>query len=139
MRRLLILSMLLVAGNALAVGHYVDVAPKDAQEVKRVLDTLAGTITAASPDTPAIVVMLHGDAAHHFMRTNYTTNKAMVDQAAALAAYNIINVQVCAAWLRNNDYTSADLFPFVNPVPYGADELQRLADDEGYTELSVDL
>ncbi len=139
MRRLALIALLMFAGQAMAIGQYVDVAPKDKQEVKRVLETLATTITAANADTPAIVVMLHGEAAHYFMRANYGANKALVDQAAALAAFNIISVQVCAAWLRNNSYTSADLFPFINPVPYGADELKRLADSEGYTEFSVDL
>ena len=53
--------------------------------------------------------------------------------------FNIINVQVCSAWLSNNNYDAADLFPFISPVPYGADELERLAENEGYTEFSVDL
>ncbi len=139
MRKFLSIMLLCSATNALAAGQFIDVAPKNADEVKLMLDTLASTVTVANPDTPPIIVMLHGDTARHFVRANYDQNKNLVDQTAALAAFNVINVQICSAWLEMNDYATKDLFPFINPVPYGADELTRLSEEDGYTEYSVDL
>ena len=139
MRRILPLILLCTTTSVMAAGQYIDVAPRSADEIKLMLDTLASTVTVANADTPPIVVMLHGDAAHHFIRANYNANKNLVDQTAALAAFNVITVQICSTWLEKNDYAAADLFPFIDPVPYGVDELTRLSEEEGYTEFSVDL
>ena len=131
---------LLAAWPAQAQGQYVDLYPKTVEDLKTILDTLEGSIEHAQQDaTPPIVVMLHGKEANRYVRGNYQANKAIVDQTAKLAAYNVIDVKICETWMRKNDYDSADLFPFVSTVPYGAAELKRLADEESYTEYSIDL
>jgi intracellular sulfur oxidation DsrE/DsrF family protein len=127
------------ASNALADGQFVDIAPKNQAEVELVLNTLEASINTDLTDVPPIVMMLHGDEAHRFLRSNYNDNKNLVDQAAKLAAYNVINVQICATWMEANNYTTADLFPFISTVPYGAGELDRLAKEENYSEYSVHL
>ena len=124
---------------AAANGEYIDIAPKSAEQIQLVLDTLDETINNTVEGLPPIVMMLHGDEAHRFLRRNYADNKAMIDQSAKLAAYNVVKVQICATWLKSNNYDNSDLFPFVSPVPYGAAELERLASEEGYTEYSVNL
>lgn len=124
---------------ATADGEYIDIAPKSAEQIQLVLDTLDETINNEVEGLPPIVMMLHGDEAHRFLRRNYADNKAMIDQSAKLAAYNVVKVQICATWLKSNNYDNSDLFPFVSPVPYGAAELERLASEEGYTEYSVNL
>lgn len=123
----------------LAKGEFIDVAPKTRDEVQLVLDTLDASIINSNADLPPIVMMLHGDQAHRFVRSNYASNKAMVDLAAKLAAYQVVKVQICATWMRMNGYQRTDLFPFVSSVPLGSAELERLAIEEGYSEYTVDL
>jgi intracellular sulfur oxidation DsrE/DsrF family protein len=125
--------------NSAADGQFVDIEPKNEGEIQLVLDTLESSIGAQLTDVPPIVMMLHGDEAHRFLRSNYADNKSLVDQTAKLAAYDVIEVQICATWLLMNNYSTTDLFPFVSTVPYGAGELERLAIEEGYEEFSVDL
>ena len=125
--------------HAAADGQFIDIAPKTEGQIQLVLDTLDASINDNEPGLPAIVMMLHGEEAHRFLRNNYQANKALVDQAAKLAAYRVIEVQICATWMRMNGYSKSDLFPFVSSVPLGAAELERLATEEGYSEFTVDL
>jgi intracellular sulfur oxidation DsrE/DsrF family protein len=125
--------------GAAANGEYIDIAPKSAAQIQLVLDTLDATINNNVEGLPPIVMMLHGDEAHRFLRRNYADNKAMIDQSAKLAAYSVVKVQICATWLKSNNYDESELFPFVSTVPYGAAELDRLSSEEGYTEYSVNL
>jgi len=124
---------------ALAEGQFIDIAAKNVADIQLVLDTLDASIANNLTDLPPILLMLHGDEAHRFLRGNYSANKELVDQAAKLAAYNVVKVQICATWMEQNDYKSSDLFPFVSTVPFGAGELERLASEEGYSEYSVGL
>lgn len=129
-----------LAGLASADGEYVDLYPKTIKDLRTILDTLESAIAEPKPDEHRpIVVMLHGAQAHRFVRDNYPHNKAIVDQAAKLAAYDVIDVKICETWMRQNDYDVDDLFPFVNTVPYGAGELKRLVEEEDYREFSVQL
>ena len=140
--RMPLLSALLLLGaslHAAADGQFIDIAPKTENEIRLVLDTLDASIDRNPPGLPAIVMMLHGDEAHRFLRSNYPANKALVDQAAKLAAYRVIEVQICATWMSMNGYDESDLFPFVSSVPLGVAELERLATEEGYSEFTVDL
>ena len=137
---LLLTSLFLTsASNAFADGQFVDIEPKSKADIELVLDTLEASINTDLTDIPPIVMMLHGDEAHRFVRSNYNDNKNLVDQAAKLAAYNVIKVQICATWMEANNYNTADIFPFVSTVPYGAGELARLAKEENYSEYSVHL
>ena len=63
----------------------------------------------------------------------------MIDLTAKLAGFGLLNVQICETWLRRNDHPHTELFPFVSTVPFGAAELERLEEDEGYVEFAVDL
>ena len=73
------------------------------------------------------------------MRQNYAQNKALVDLTAKLSAFEVIEVQVCEMWLEENGYSAQDLFPFTESVPFGAGELERLMQEENFTEYSIDL
>ena len=131
---------LALANGAWAEGEFVDLYPKTKDDIMTILETLEGTIeTHDALNGSPIVMMLHGKEAHRFVRGNYSANKAIVDQTAKLAAHNVIEVRICETWLRNNNYESSDLFPFVSPVPYGVAELKRLEQEEGYTEYKVSL
>ena len=137
--RLLVLGFCCLSPLAWA-SEFIDLRPKTDAEVSLILDTLEGVVNEdAQANVPPIVMMLHGDQAHRFLRNNYNQNKMLIDQTAKLAAYGVIDVQICETWMQKNDYTQADLFPFIQGVPLGAAELKRLQDDEGYDEYSVNL
>ncbi len=140
--KLLLIWLLLVSGptQAMADGQYVDLMPKSKAEVELILHTLESSINGPDGnDLPPIVMMLHGAEAHRFVRGNYEDNKDLVDQTAKLAAYGVLDVQICETWMRGNNYTHSDLFPFVQGVPLGTAEIERLSSEEGYSEYSVSM
>ena len=66
-----------------------------------------------------IALILHGDETEAFLKGNYTAYRELVDLAARLDAFNVIDVQVCETWMRDNGVEREQLPPFVNTVPYG--------------------
>lgn len=66
-----------------------------------------------------IALILHGDETEAFLKGNYSAYRELVDLAARLDAFNVIDVQVCETWMRDNGVEREQLPPFVNTVPYG--------------------
>lgn len=150
LRRIVLVSgvaALLFTAQLRAEGQYIDLFPKNRSDIQLILNTLDDNIgdnidiklEEGSTGLPPIILMLHGDQAHQFLRPNYEDNKTLVDQTARLAEHGIIDVKICETWMRHNNYTNADLFPFVQTVPFGAGELERLAQEENYREFSVPM
>jgi intracellular sulfur oxidation DsrE/DsrF family protein len=73
-----------------------------------------------------IAVVLHGEEIKAFLRSNYRTNKSLVDLAARLDAFNVVEVKVCKRWMGANGIMVNELPPFVEPVPFGIGERNRL-------------
>ena len=73
-----------------------------------------------------ISVVLHGEEINAFVRSNYRNNKALVDLAARLDAFNVIEVKVCKRWMGANGIVESQLPPFIEPVPFGLGERERL-------------
>ncbi|MGB0958476.1 MAG: hypothetical protein ACPGUF_08385 [Litorivicinus sp.] len=71
-----------------------------------------------SPIEP-VTFVLHGDEINLFKRDNYQSNQMLVDLAARLDAFKVIDVRVCETWLRDNQVAATDLPPFVELVPFG--------------------
>lgn len=74
--------------------------------------------TNFSPVEP-VTFVLHGDEINLFRRDNYQNNQALVDLAARLDAFKVIDVRVCETWMRDNQVSASDLPPFVETVPFG--------------------
>jgi len=81
-----------------------------------------------------IAFVLHGPEVEYFAQGNYGAYKGIVDRAAQLDAFRLIDVRVCATYLRNNDISPDSLPPFVEVVPYGPEEELRLRAN-GYKEF----
>ncbi|MCH2042083.1 MAG: hypothetical protein MK185_15745 [Saccharospirillaceae bacterium] len=73
-----------------------------------------------------IALVLHGAEIAIFKRSNYRDNKELVDLAARLDAFNVVDLKVCRRWMGDNNLTEGDLPPFLEAVPFGGDEVQRL-------------
>ncbi len=105
-----------------------DVALHTLAELKQLLDQaekIANGETEYSTSEP-IAVVLHGEEIKAFIRSNYRSNKALVDLAARLDAFNVIEVKVCKRWMGANGIMANELPPFVEAVPFGAGERDRL-------------
>ncbi len=135
----LLVVLSLISAAAWSEGFYVDLFPKSKADIELIFDTLEAGAEISRTDEPPVVIMLHGKEAGRFLRSSYTENKSLIDQAAKLTAYQLIDVKICETWMRNNGHSTTDLFPFVSTVPYGQAELERLAEEESYTEYDVDL
>jgi len=128
---LLLAWIALVANAADATFRvYFDIAPASLEELDALLDELGKDLGAFGKPTP-LVVVLHGDEANAFVRDNYVANKSVVDRAALLDAHGLIDVKMCATWMRLNDIGDEDIPPFIETVPYGPGEVARLKQD-GY-------
>lgn len=90
--------------------------------------------TAIGGDPAGVALVLHGPEIEFFARKNYSEYKDIVDLAARLDANRVIDVKVCQTKMRELHLESEDMPPFVEQVPYGPDEVERLR-RQGYTYL----
>jgi intracellular sulfur oxidation DsrE/DsrF family protein len=103
------------------------------EELSSILGRAESLLDSAEgyPSQSPIALILHGEETRAFLKANYSTNRALVDQAARLDAYNVIDVQVCETWMRDNAVSADQLPPFVSTVPYGPAVEQQLL-EQGY-------
>lgn len=99
---------------------YTSVFQQNSEQLSALLNR-ADRIARASNFSPIepVTFVLHGDEINLFKRENYRTNQALVDLAARLDAFEVIDVRVCETWMRDNQVVAADLPPFVEVVPFG--------------------
>ncbi len=105
-----------------------DIALHTLLELKQLLEqaeSIANGETQYNTEEP-IAVVLHGEEIKAFVRSNYRSNKALVDLAARLDAFNVIDVKVCKRWMGANGIMENQLPPFVELVPFGVGERDRL-------------
>ncbi|MFK8047425.1 MAG: acyl-CoA transferase [Halioglobus sp.] len=79
-----------------------------------------------------VAFVLHGPEVRALLRQNYLTNKKTVDLAASLSALGVVEVKACETWMGGNRVMAEDLQSFVDTVPYGPGEIQRLVKEENY-------
>lgn len=79
-------------------------------------------------------LVLSGDEIAIFVRSSYRGNKALVDLAARLDAFNVVELKVCQNWMDRNKVEATDLPAFLDPVTNGAEEVTRMQ-LEGYASF----
>jgi intracellular sulfur oxidation DsrE/DsrF family protein len=79
-----------------------------------------------------VAFVLHGPEVRTLLSPNYENNKPLVDLAARLTAFEYIELKVCRRWMGGEEIDPALLPPFIGTVPWGAAEMERLMQDEGY-------
>ena len=77
------------------------------------------------PEHP-IAIVLHGSEANVFIKENYPKYKQLVDQAAKLDAFKVIDIKICERWMGFNNVKRNQLPPFLDTVPLGPIEEKRL-------------
>lgn len=85
----------------------------------------------AGKDQP-VAFVLHGPEARSLLVENYSTNKVLVDLAARLTAFQVVDIQVCEGWMKSRGVEKDDLPPFIGSVSLGPVEKKRLIKEEGY-------
>ena len=85
----------------------------------------------AGDDTP-VAFVLHGPEAEVFFSSRYQSNRALVDLAAKLTAFEVVDIKVCKTWIGGEDLDESQLLPFVGTVPFGPEEERRLLEEENY-------
>lgn len=120
-----------------AQTHYVyDVVihkPDDMEKLLGRIEQLSSTITP-NKDDPSLALVLHGPEIAFFTRKNYQKYMQLVDRAAALDKKGIIDVKVCDTMIRALDIDASELPEFVEHVPYGPAEVERLL-EQGFIKM----
>jgi uncharacterized protein len=92
------------------------------------------SMSLADFDGLNIALVLQGPEISMFARENYEQNKQLVDLAARLDALRVIDMKVCQRDLHNHGYSTEDMPAFIERIPYGKDEMERL-EGAGYYML----
>lgn len=106
----------------------VDVTAHSREELMALLERADEVATLAAPDFDGldIALILRGPDIGWFARENYEENKPLVDLAARLDALNVINMKICQRAMSEYGYTEQDSPQFIDRVPFGPDEMDRL-------------
>ena len=115
--------------------YLADISVHTPQELFDILeraDTLLENGTYSLADSSPIVFLLHGDEARILFKAQYENNKSVVDLAAKLSAFNVVNIKVCDIWMQKNNLYSSELQPFVGIVGNAIAETERLVTTESY-------
>jgi intracellular sulfur oxidation DsrE/DsrF family protein len=89
---------------------------------------LKGTLPPAS-------FVVHGPEVSVFFKDNYAEHKSLVDLAARLTAFGVVDIQVCETRTGILGRNKSALMPFVGTVPFGPAEENRLLQQEGYVSF----
>jgi len=79
----------------------------------------------------SVILVLHGPEVEYFAIKNYDKYKDIVDQAARLDAFDVVDVKVCQTMMGVRGIEQNDIPSFIELVPYGPGEVERLK-QEGY-------
>ena len=117
--------------------HYLfDVTEHTIEELQDLLERIA-EVTEASPEAfnqLKIVMVLHGPDIDLFTQKNYEVNKSVVDLAAKLDAFDIVDMKVCETAINNLGFNRNDIPAFIESVPYAPDTIRNLK-QQGYINL----
>jgi len=79
-----------------------------------------------------VTFVVHGPEVSVFFRDNYDAHKQLLDLAAKLTAFQVIDIRICETRMGVLGRDKSVLVPFVGTVPFGPAEEQRLLADEAY-------
>lgn len=121
------------AADAVPERTVLDVSVHTIEGLKVLFDRaeeLAMTPRSRGEDA-SVILVLHGPEVEYFSIRNYDKYKDIVDQAARLDAFDVVDVKICQTMLGVRGIEQHDLPSFIEQVPYGPGEVERLK-QEGY-------
>jgi intracellular sulfur oxidation DsrE/DsrF family protein len=84
------------------------------------------------PGANPIAIILHGPEVEIFFKDNYEEYKKIVDLAARLSAFGVVDVRVCETQSGIMGRSRSSIHPFIGTVPFGPTEVKRLLDQQSY-------
>lgn len=111
----------------------LDIMVHTLDELRVLLDRaeqLSGSLRQKN-EPASVVLVLHGPEVEFFASSNYEKYKDIVDQAARLDAFAIVDVKICQTMMRIQGIERDDIPSFIEQVPLGQAEIDRLV-GEGY-------
>ena len=79
-----------------------------------------------------VAIVVHGPEVSIFQKENYEDYKEIVDLAARLTALGVLDINVCERRLNYSGASKESVYPFVDTIPFGPREVNRLLDEDGY-------
>ena len=117
-------------------SYLFDVSMHTIEELEALL-TRAEEVSQTHPkdfEDLEIVMIIHGPDIEWFTHKNYEYNQKLVDLAARLDAYDVIDMKVCERTMQKRGVVPEDIPDFIESVPYAPTEIDRLLND-GYINL----
>ncbi len=113
-----------------------DISLHDPEDLHLLLGRLEALSRQPNPQSrlPEISLVLHGPELNLFAIGNYADHRQLVDLAAKLDAFQLIEVKACRTMMRELKLEPEDMPAFIEIVPYGPDEVERLV-GEGYLKM----
>ena len=118
---------------AASPGVVLDVSVHSLDELRVLLDRAEELAARPQPqgEKARVVLVLHGPEVEFFAISNYSRYKDIVDQAARLDAFDVVDVKICQSMLERLNVGQDDIPAFIEQVPFGPGEVERLV-REGY-------
>jgi intracellular sulfur oxidation DsrE/DsrF family protein len=119
--------------GAASPGLVLDISVHSLEELRVLLDRAEKLAMRPQPqgETSGVVLVLHGPEVEFFAISNYSRYKDVVDQAARLDAFDVVDVKICRSMMERLGVGRDDIPAFIEQVPYGPGEVERLV-REGY-------
>ena len=83
-------------------------------------------------DADPIAIVLHGPEVEIFFKDKYEEYKNIVDLAARLSAFGVVDVRVCETQSGIMGRRRSRIHPFIGTVPFGPTEVKRLLEQQNY-------
>lgn len=82
--------------------------------------------------TSPISIVLHGPEVEIFFKDKYEEYKNIVDLAARLSAFGVVDVRVCETQTGILGRSRSSIHSFIGTVPFGPTEVRRLLNQQNY-------
>lgn len=121
------------APDSRPVRAVLDISVHTERELKVLLDRAEQLAMKprAGDEGASVVLVLHGPEVEFFSTRNYDRYRDIVDQAARLDAFDIVDVKICRSMMERKGVARDDIPPFIEQVPYGPAEIESLV-RQGY-------
>ena len=123
-------------GEDLPGKAVLDVSVHTLEELRVLFDRAEKLAMTPHPEgeEASVILVLHGPEVEFFSIKNYEKYKDIVDQAARLDAFDVVDVKICQTMLGIRGVAREDIPSFIEQVPFGQDEVDRLK-HEGYVSF----
>ena len=117
-------------------GYVLSVTVSSPQQLDVVLNRAEDLRELFNPEEHSkIAIVLHGEELQLFQKDNYSMYMSVVDRARVLDQDQIIDIKACQTMMRALQIDQSELPSFIEQVPLGPAEIERLQKEEGYTRL----